>query len=74
MENLHVRKGVGEASEVMTRAVNAKRRCLLVLVVEDRVGEERAKLFDVLVGDVVGEACYMVVPGRIPKCHDVPTW
>ena len=54
MENLRVRKGVGEAREVMTRAVNAERRCLLVLVVEDRVGEERAELLDVLVGDVVG--------------------
>ena len=66
-EDLHVREGVGEALEVVTRAVNAERRCLLVLVVEDRIGEERAKFLDVFVGDMVGEVSNMVLPSRVPK-------
>ena len=66
-EDLHVREGVGEALEVVTRAVDAERRSLLVLIVKDRVGEEGAKLLDVFVGDMVGEFCDMILPSRVPE-------
>ena len=73
LENLFVRESVGEACVVKAWATNPQRRSFLVLIVEDGFGEERPEEHDVLVRDVVGQACSMFMPSSIPDGSNTAT-